>query len=151
MFRLSGILLVLFAVFVGGLLFKTSQSVQRAEQDVAKIERALKKEKESYRILTVEWDYLNRPERLERLTQENLDIDKVGGDKAGFVRSKDTIPEPRVPVLPTVKPKSFLHYAGGKKLSIEPAKAETIKNAESENFGKVMSAQDSAAQAGGEE
>ena len=37
MFRLSGLLLIGFAVFVGSLLFETSQSVQRAEQELSLI------------------------------------------------------------------------------------------------------------------
>lgn len=139
MFRLSGLLLIGFAVFVGSLLFETSQSVQRAEQDLANIERALKEEGESHRVLTAEWDYLNRPERLERLTQKNLDIDKAEGDnKAGFMRSNDSIPEPRIPVLPGVKPKNLLQYAGGKKPSKEIVQDEVIQNAEPDNFYEVM-------------
>ena len=139
MFRLSGLLLIGFSVFVGSLLFETSQSVQRAEQDVAKLENALKEEGESHRVLTAEWDYLNRPERLEKLTKRNLDIDKVEGDnKAGFMRSNDSIPEPRIPALPGVKPKNLFQYAGGKKETPEPPKDEVIKNAESDNFYDVM-------------
>ena len=139
MFRLSGLLLIGFAVFVGSLLFETSQSVQRAEQELADIERALKEEGESHRVLTAEWDYLNRPERLEKLTKRNLDIDKVEGDnKAGFMRSNDSIPEPRIPVLPGIKPTNLLQYAGGKKKTPETPKDKTIQNAEADNFYEIM-------------
>ena len=140
MFRLSGLLLIGFAVFVGSLLFKTSQSVQRAEQELTNIERALRGEEESYRVLTAEWDYLNRPERLEKLTKRNLDIDKVEGEnKAGFMHSNDSIPEPRIPVLPGVKPKNLFRYVGGKKVPLAVPKDEIIQNAESDNFYEIMS------------
>ena len=138
MFRLSGLLLIGFAVFVGSLLFKTSQSVQRAENDLLKIEQALKKENESHRILTVEWDYLNRPERLERLTQRNLDIDDMKSDKAGFIQSNDSIPEPRMPAIPQIKPQAIFQYASSKREKTKSQKDTVIQNAESESFEKEM-------------
>ncbi len=143
MFRLSGLLLIGFAVFIGSLLFKTSQSVQRAEQDLATVEQALKQEHESYRILTAEWDYLNRPERLERLTLQNLDIDAVEADKVEFIKPSDSIPEPRMPVIPQMKPKNLYQQVGANTKKAKVQKDDVIQNAESgDSFYAIMGTQE---------
>ena len=140
MFRLSGILLIGFAVFIGALLFQTSQSVQRAEQEYFNLEQALKKEREIYRVLTAEWDYLNRPARLEKLTQNNLDLDAVKEGKTDFIAASDAIPEPRIPAIPNVKPQEILQYAQFKKTKSVKKKSPVIQNAERDNFYQIMKA-----------
>jgi hypothetical protein len=67
MFRLSGLLSLALAFCCGSLLFWTSQSVQRSEQNLEEAQSNVIKEQETLRVLTTEWDYLNRPERLEKL------------------------------------------------------------------------------------
>jgi hypothetical protein len=70
LFRISTILTLLIAAVFGVLLFWTSQDVQKQERELAKAKRALAQERETIRVLSVEWDYLNRPQRLEELASE---------------------------------------------------------------------------------
>ena len=105
MFRISGLLMMAFAVFLGGLLFWTSQSVQRAEEELAKINQTLTAEEDSLRVLTTEWSYLNRPDRLEKLAQETLEIETDNPKDAPFIiEGMEEIPEPMVPAIPQAKP-----------------------------------------------
>ncbi len=108
MFRLSSLFFVVVAAVAGMLLFQTSQSVQRLEGDLYDVTQNVGHEKESLRVLGAEWDYLNRPERLEKLTLENLDMDAVHTEKTDFISDEGAVPEPDVPVLPPVKPKNLL-------------------------------------------
>lgn len=108
MFRISSLFFVVVAVVAGTLLFQTSQSVQRLEGDLHDVTQNVGHEKESLRVLGAEWDYLNRPERLEKLTLENLDMDAVHAEKTDFISDDGSVPEPEVPVLPPVKPKDLL-------------------------------------------
>ena len=108
MFRISSLFFVVVAVVAGTLLFQTSQSVQRLEGDLHEVTQDVGHEKESLRILGAEWDYLNRPERLEKLTLENLDMDAVHAEKTDFISNGAAVPEPEIPVLPPVKPKNLL-------------------------------------------
>ena len=108
MFRISSLFFVVVAVVAGTLLFQTSQSVQRLEGDLHDVTQDVGHEKESLRILGAEWDYLNRPERLEKLTLENLDMDAVHAEKTDFISDDGSVPEPEIPVLPPVKPKNLL-------------------------------------------
>lgn len=70
LFRISTILTLLIAAVFGILLFWTSQDVQKQERELAKAKAALTQEREAIRVLSVEWDYLNRPQRLEELATE---------------------------------------------------------------------------------
>lgn len=139
MFRLSGILCLAIAAVSGALLFKTSQSVQRAERDLSEVTSSVAVEKESLRILTAEWDYLNRPERLEKLTLKNLDMDAVGSEKTNFIGEDGSVPEPVIPVIPQVKPQ---YVSLQSKRESKAGKAKTIQNTESQNFGDVVGGQE---------
>ena len=115
MFRVSGLLCLGISIASGALLFQTSQSVQRAEYELSQAQRHVGTEEESLRILTAEWDYLNRPERLEKLTLENLDMDETQAEGTIFVGEAAELPEPRVPALPQVKPKNLLQICFNKR------------------------------------
>lgn len=140
MFRLSGLFCIVFAVVAGTLLFKTSQSVQRAEQDLSEVQKQVRTENESLRILTAEWDYLNRPERLEKLTLENLDMDETQSTKTNFIQSNDSVPEPYMPVIPQVKPEFLRHVSTVTKKTpkAELRASQTIQNAEREKFDTLI-------------
>ena len=143
MFRLSGLLCLAMSVVMGALLFQTSQSVQRAEQDLAEARDQAASEKDSLRVLTAEWDYLNRPERLEKLTLQNLDMDEVRAEKATFIEAHNAVPEPEMPAIPLRKPKNLLQYvsveAQEKTDTDAPVRAEAIQNSESEKFDDLIS------------
>lgn len=58
----------------GALLLHVSQNVQKSEEKLAEIEASIERERETIRVLRAEWDYLNRPERLEKLAHDFLDL-----------------------------------------------------------------------------
>lgn len=91
LFRISNILFLGCAVFLGVLLFWTSQAVQQKENRLFETRQRLEQETETLRVLAVEWDYLTRPQRLEELAAE-LGMKKPAS--AEMVRSADEIPEP---------------------------------------------------------
>jgi hypothetical protein len=70
--RLSTIASLMTATVAGLLLFQTSQNVQQAESRLKNTREALAKEDDSMRVLETEWDYLNRPDRIEELTRQHL-------------------------------------------------------------------------------
>jgi len=63
----SRLLFIVIACGCAVLLFQTSQSVQNAEAELAKLERENTYQHDSIQVLSAEWDYLNNPVRLERL------------------------------------------------------------------------------------
>jgi cell division protein FtsL len=59
----------------GGVLMHVSQSVRRAERDLARLDLSIEREKEALRVLDAEWSMLNSPERIEALAKRYLDLD----------------------------------------------------------------------------
>ncbi|MBI4031754.1 MAG: energy transducer TonB [Proteobacteria bacterium] len=70
--RISLILAVSAAVVSGVMLFSVSQKVQTAESEQRRLSAAVEGERETIRVLNAEWDYLNRPDRVEDLAREYL-------------------------------------------------------------------------------
>lgn len=68
------------AAVLGAALLYTSQSVQNAGEELSQLERAILAEKEALDILTAEWEYLNSPQRLERLAQEYFGMQTPKGE-----------------------------------------------------------------------
>jgi hypothetical protein len=136
MIKISGLLCLAMAVAAGTMLFNTSQSVQHAEQSLSSMQEKMVMEKESLRVLTAEWDYLNRPERLEKLTLENLDLDESLAEKDVFIDADKSLPEPKLPVLPRQKPKDLLLYAS------TAQSGEAGKDAEADRQGRFVQADD---------
>lgn len=58
----------------GALLLYTSQSVQRQEDELAKIQRSAERERQMINVLEAEWARLNSPYNLEDLTERYLDL-----------------------------------------------------------------------------
>lgn len=140
MFRLSGVLSIVLATFCGALLFWTSQSVQRAEQRLSEVSTYVLNEGETLRVLSAEWDYLNRPERLEELTSNNLGLGAILADDKVFVGGADKIPEPMVPALPKIKPANLLQYVSVQKKPLNRrAPSSVIKKNDSQDFDKLLS------------
>jgi cell division protein FtsL len=70
--RLSTITALAVAGIAGFLLFQTSQNVQQAEDKLRVTHEKLAKEEDAMRVLETEWDYLNRPDRIEDLARQHL-------------------------------------------------------------------------------
>lgn len=86
-FPLKRGLIFLLAIILGGLLFKTSEKVQDAERDLRQIRAEIKSEKGTIEVLETEWEYLNRPQRLEELAKSKLGMNTPGdGDVVDTVK-----------------------------------------------------------------
>ena len=55
-------------------LYMVKFSVQNLQRDVVVAQHSLAQEKESLHLLNAEWAYLNRPERLRRLSDAHLNL-----------------------------------------------------------------------------
>jgi len=118
-FRISNVLIVMFTAALGGMLFWVSQSVQRTEGELFRLTNSVYREQEAIQVLSAEWDYLNRPQRLEVLASEYLSMDMPEGKSV--LPDYKSIPEPMVPVLPPSKPAVRMQHVS---VQAAPAKPE---------------------------
>lgn len=65
--------MVLFAVLATG-VYLVKYSVQDVQRELASLKTNLATEKESLHLLSAEWAYLNRPDRLRQLADRHLDL-----------------------------------------------------------------------------
>ncbi|MCB9988564.1 MAG: hypothetical protein H6868_04420 [Rhodospirillales bacterium] len=100
--RVSTVLSVLAAVLSGALLFWISQSVQQTESQLRSLELAAQQEQKTIRVLRAEWDYLNRPDRLEVLAQDYLSLSPLAVQNVA--ETPEELPEPFLPAAPRRKP-----------------------------------------------
>lgn len=71
--KLSTIATFVLATILGSTLFWVSQQVQMLEREQRGIKAQISSEQEGMRVLNAEWDYLNRPDRIEALAAKYLD------------------------------------------------------------------------------
>ncbi len=153
LFRISNILFLAVAATLGVLLFWTSQAVQKKEADLAEDKATLAQEQETVRVLSVEWDYLNRPQRLEKLAKEQLGMQLPSAQEV--VTAVDQIPEPVEPAtIPEAVPQpAIVHNVSTRNAMDEawkpapkviPKKAETVSpsSAEKQSFDRLIQSLD---------
>lgn len=99
--RLSTMCVLVVAAGCGFSLFQTSQNVQQAEHELRNVQASLDKERDVIRVLETEWDYLNRPTRLEDLVKQHLDMQSTA--PKALVRDSGDVPQHTLPV-PVHKP-----------------------------------------------
>lgn len=69
----AGLLVMMLVIVVAALLlYRVKYEVQSLQSQVAETQRRLEQEKEALRVVSAEWAYLNRPERLRRLAAKYL-------------------------------------------------------------------------------
>ena len=118
--RASAALAIAAAVLAGVSLFWTAQRVQTAESRLQHLQEAAAAEKQAIHVLRAEWDYLNRPERLEALARQHLNMTppqpgNVVGSSAALaepppaplVRKPAIRPQPAVLQAPVAAPAPF--------------------------------------------
>jgi len=90
---------LMLAVLVSGfVLYSLEHSTRGLERSIAKLQRDISEERESIKVLGAEWSSLTRPDRLQKLAQENLKLQTVTASQ--FV-SEDELAE-RVPAEPII-------------------------------------------------
>ena len=101
-FRVSTILALTLSAASGFMLFSTAQKVQQADSALQRMRATVAQEEQTIRVLRAEWDYLNRPDRLEALVTNKLDLIPATADS---VRNDTAeLPETYVPFVPARKP-----------------------------------------------
>ena len=93
--KLSTLLTFGMAIILGASLFWVSQQVQILERDKRILQSKINSEQEGIRVLSAEWDYLNRPDRIEALATKYLDkMDQIAPDN--LLRDARAVPEPQI-------------------------------------------------------
>lgn len=117
--RISSIITLFIAGVAGLILFQTSQNVQRAESQLRNVQESLLKEQEMVRVLETEWDYLNRPDRIEELAQQHLKMQRPAPES--LVSNSRSVPVPGAMIVPRRKPVlAALSMAGEKNIPETP-------------------------------
>ena len=140
-FRLSVLLAIASAVLAGAVLFATSQKVQQQEDKLAALQNATRSEEAHIRVLKAEWDYLNRPDRLEGLVKVNMGMDVLPPDDV--LRNVRDVPEPLYVAPPSRKPQfNVVPVSMGGKSALEgdepKQKHKPLPVREEENFSKLL-------------
>jgi cell division protein FtsL len=90
--------LMLVVLVSGFFLYSLEHSTRGYERQIAKLKSGISEERESIKVLGAEWSSLTRPDRLQKLAQENLKLQTVTASQ--FV-SEDELAE-RVPAEPII-------------------------------------------------
>lgn len=73
--------LMLVVLVSGFILYSLEHSTRGLERNIAKLERGISEERESIKVLGAEWSSLTRPDRLQKLAQENLKLQTVAASQ----------------------------------------------------------------------
>ena len=69
--------LVLAVLVSAFFLYSLEHSMRGYEREIAKLKSGISEERESIKVLGAEWSSLTRPDRLQKLAQENLKLQTV--------------------------------------------------------------------------
>ena len=100
MLRLLNAVLVIGLLVAAYFMYALEHKTRSGQRDIARIKTQILEEQESQRLLTAEWSFLTRPDRVEHLSQKYL--------KLGVTAPQQIITErdiaARVPPEPFVAP-----------------------------------------------
>lgn len=134
-FRISNVLILALASGLGGALFWTSQTVQVKQDELAALMQHRAAEEESLSVLSAEWDYLNRPQRLEQLAHDYLNVEAPEENR--IVSNASVIPEPSAPIIPPQKP-TFIPAMVRAPVKPAPAPTPVIQKNDSRQFDALL-------------
>lgn len=127
MIRPTSLILMVLAAAAGGALFQVAFEVSELDDELARLNQDIRKDREAIHVLRAEWSFLNQPERLEELTRRHLDLQPVAGNQlagSGAVpvrpQDGDDDASPQIADVTTAKP-AVLHTAAPKAKPTPPA------------------------------
>lgn len=82
-------------VAVGYAMFQVKYQVMQQEATLARLDKQIADGREQVRVLTAEWSYLTRPERLQRLAARYLNLQ---GMSAAQIVDLSAVPERAAPI-----------------------------------------------------
>lgn len=85
--RLSFASILIFMTFAIFGLYQVKYEVRGVKTHVQKLEAKLNKERNSLHVLKAEWAYLNRPERLQHLSQKYFTMVPLSGTQLVDVKT----------------------------------------------------------------
>ncbi len=83
----SALLWVAVIGAMAGGLFHLKHEVQRAEDELARVDRDFLASQEAIQVLRAEWSYLNRPDRLSALAKRHLDLEPLAPAQIGVMEA----------------------------------------------------------------
>lgn len=95
MIRRSLILWVALAAIVSVALFVVKYEVKTLEEEFARLNREIQRNRDAIHVLRAEWSYLNRPDQLAEMAMRHLDLQPLLAGQMGELKS-----------LPTRKPEA---------------------------------------------
>lgn len=99
MLKIVNALLVISVLSSGYILYSLEHTSRGLERNIAKTERMLDEEREAIKLLNAEWSSLTRPERIQRLAEQHLQLQPTRASQ--FVSTKDLLV--KVPATVPVK------------------------------------------------
>ena len=90
MIRPSTILWIAAVILIGYAMFQVKYEVLQQEQQLARLDHAILKDRESIRVLNAEWSYLSQPTRLDQLAKRYLALAPIG--TAQLLSNLDALP-----------------------------------------------------------
>lgn len=133
MIRPTSLILMVLAAAAGGALFQIAFEVSELDDELSRLNRDIREDREAIHVLRAEWSFLNQPDRLEELTRRHLDLlpvsgDQLAGSSAVPVRPQDQEPvaDPLIADTAAAKP-AVLHSSGPKAKPTAPAPRRTAR------------------------
>ncbi len=77
MFKLFNAFLVCVVLGAAFFLYSLEHTTRGIERDMAKIDRQITDEKERIKLLNAEWASLARPERIQKIAEEDLHLENI--------------------------------------------------------------------------
>jgi cell division protein FtsL len=82
---------ILVLLVTGTFVFVIAQRMHYTQTELASLNRAINKERDSLRVLQAEWTYLNNPARLEKIATTLFSLQPVDGRQYASVKMIPTM------------------------------------------------------------